>query len=147
MRRLVIAALVSSAAAAHAHIAALKTWMNAAGGPCDPAFEVCVDKFVDELPLPATAARRHDDDAAADGRVHTYKLDMAQCAVKLHSQLPPTTMFCYGAAVVGGARGEVHYSSPGPSIEATVGVPVRVGDGASANSRPRLSRESTAKGA
>ena len=119
--RLESAAVAHASHASHAsrashasHVAAVLAWQgHVAGAPCDPAFEVCVTKFADELPLPPVAKMTRVVDPETGAPVDELELVMAPCEAALHSELPPTRLFCYGG------------SFPGPTIEATTGVEVR----------------------
>ncbi|MHB1381031.1 MAG: multicopper oxidase family protein [Thermoleophilia bacterium] len=69
-----------------------------------------LDRFIDELPVPAVAEPDVDRYVGSD----YYELGMSQFEQESHSQLPPTTVWGYQG------------SSPGPTIEARRGRPVRV---------------------
>lgn len=69
-----------------------------------------LDRFIDELPIPAAA---EPDNIRYPGSDY-YELRMSQFEQESHSQLPPTTVWGYQG------------SSPGPTIEARRGRPVRV---------------------
>lgn len=113
---LVGAALCAPAAAkpAHNHILKLMQWMRprAAGAPCDPTYEVCIDPFIDELPLPRVIKPEREE-VDEEGHIrHHYEVTMGECTPQLHSQLPPTPMYCYDGTY------------PGPSFEAKSGIPI-----------------------
>ena len=71
--------------------------------------------FVDPLPLPAVATPLAQS-AAGPPR---YRLSMVERQQKLHRDLPPTTVWGFDDGTTGGG-------TPGPTLEARVGVPIRV---------------------
>lgn len=81
------------------------------GTTCTPGLcPVVLEPFVDALPIPAAAAPVSGN----QGGVATYDIAMTQFTQQLHRDLPPTTVWGYGG------------SFPGPTIEATSGLPVTV---------------------
>ena len=76
--------------------------------------------YVDALPIPRVV-RPAGVDAAGNP---LYRIGTRQITQRLHSQLPPTTLWGYGDW--NGATGVSGASSPGPSIVVTKGQPVSV---------------------
>jgi spore coat protein A len=70
--------------------------------------------FVDPLPLPAVATPVANGAAGLQ-----YRLAMVERRQKLHRDLPPTTVWGFDDGVTGGG-------TPGPTLEARAGVPIRV---------------------
>jgi spore coat protein A len=81
-----------------------------ASGIDEPAYRTphTLDRFIDPLPR-LEVLKPHRTNHSSE-----YLVRMSQCEHKLHSQLPPTTLWGY----------EDRY--PGPTIEAQRGTPVRV---------------------
>ena len=85
-------------------------------GDCaDVGCPVVLEPFEDALPLPAVA----QPVAGTVGGAATYNLAMREVSQQLHHDLPPTRVWGFGDGP-GGA------TYPGPTIEATAGVPVTV---------------------
>lgn len=83
---------------------------------CDDAeCPVVLEPFVDALPRPAVAKPV----SGSAGGAATYQLAIREVSQKLHRDLPPTRVWGFGD----GASGATY---PGPTIEATSGVPVTV---------------------
>jgi spore coat protein A len=81
------------------------------GTPCSSNLcPVVLTPFVDALPIPAPLSPT----AGVAGGAAYYEVPMRQVQQKLHRDLPPTTVWAYGAAF------------PGPLIEAAVEQPVTV---------------------
>lgn len=79
-------------------------------------------KFVDPLPLPEIAKpvglgrvpNRFSSPGDSSAKVPLYRVHMRQADCKLHRDLPPTRLWCYGSA------------SPGPTFETRSGQPLLV---------------------
>jgi spore coat protein A len=83
---------------------------------CDPnPCTAVLTPFVDPLPLPAPATPVAQSE---DGPL-TYRLAMVERRQKLHRDLPPTRVWGFDDGTLGGG-------TPGPTIEARSGVPIRV---------------------
>ncbi|MFN2427222.1 MAG: multicopper oxidase domain-containing protein [Candidatus Binatia bacterium] len=76
---------------------------------------VVLEPFEDALPRPAVA----QPVTGAPGGAATYNLAMREVSQQLHEDLPPTRVWGFGDSTSGAAF-------PGPTIEATAGVPVTV---------------------
>jgi spore coat protein A len=84
---------------------------SCAPNPC-PAV---LTPFVDPLPLPAVATPV----AQSDSGPVEYRLSMVERRQKLHRDLPPTTVWGFDDGTTGGG-------TPGPTLEARTGFPIRV---------------------
>jgi spore coat protein A len=76
---------------------------------------VVLTPFVDALPLPAAAVPT----SGTSGGVASYTLTMREVQQQLHRDLPPTKVWGFGDGPSGA-------STPGPTLEATSGLPVTV---------------------
>jgi spore coat protein A, manganese oxidase len=72
--------------------------------------QVVLEPFVDPLPIPAVAVPI----VGTPGGAAEYEIRMQQVQQQMHRDLPPTTVWAYGAG------------TPGPVIEASSGQPVKV---------------------
>ena len=93
----------------HRHYARVAAWQRVRQvGPCNPAYEICITKFSQELAMPPVAVPVFDSSGNAN-----YTLPMTLFSTMLHPDMPgPTLMYGYGG------------SWPGPTIYAEVGTMV-----------------------
>jgi spore coat protein A len=83
---------------------------------------VVLEPFVDALPIPGPA----QPVSGAVGGAATYHIVIQELQQQLHSDLPATTVWGYGAAPDPFDPAVTYASYPGPTIEAATGQPVRV---------------------
>jgi hypothetical protein len=87
---------------------------NDDGSQCDIGMcEMNLVLFVDELPRPSLA----QPDSGRPGAAANYTMRMVETKLKLHRDLPPTTLWTYNGMF------------PGPTIEAWAYEPVEVSEG------------------
>jgi spore coat protein A len=104
-------------------VEATESSCEAQGGTFAPGSDDCDDiecpvvlePFKDALPRPAVA----DPVTGSAGGAATYDLAIREVSQKLHADLPPTRVWGFGDGATGAAY-------PGPTIEATAGVPITV---------------------
>ena len=110
--------LTAAAAAQHIRLSAQTAHhMSPPTAPSQPLFDTAkLARYVDPLPIPAHAkpAGMRPSPVAASQQVSHYRVSMREFQMKVHRDLPPTTLWGYAG------------SCPGPTLEVRRGEPVLV---------------------